>query len=261
MRARALLAFLFSTGVMVALTFVPFDWTTWAPEVCRLRNCYCEPFRWGTFVLQPVTSLSNLGYLLAGWMILAAIPSLPHDDDNPMRAHHAFAYWQGIALNITGWFSFLSHASLTRAGEWLDLMGVYQLAGFLTLYNLRRLFRLPMAMLLAIYLLVLAVLGFQMAVAPQIQQICIAVLLGAAGLLEVAARLRHHPMGKNRIYIAALALFAAGAILWGSYGRAPECPPGAFPWHIGWHLLSAAAAGLLFFYYKSEKFPDLTKTL
>lgn len=241
---------------MVALSLIPYSWMDWTPEACRLRNCYCEPFRTGYFVLQPFTAFSNLGYILAGLFVLSRVNnrtialSLPF---NPMRNDHAWGIGYGVCLLVTGWFSFFSHASLTRVGEWFDLMGVYTLLSFLIAYNFRRLGSSHLIPIL-LFSSVLVVLGFQMVFVPEWQQTIITVLVFGTISAEVLAKKVKHPESQTRLLLLAIALFATGASIWAVNGRVPICHPGEFPWHIAWHLLSAGAALVLFQYFWKEHF-------
>lgn len=244
--------FLLSAGLMIGLVFVPFSWAGFLPEVCGVQNCYCEPIRAGYFVRQPLTALSNLGYVLAGALILASDPAR----ENPLGRGPVYRRWFAAAAVTTGWASYLSHASLTRAGEWLDLMGIYQLLLVLLVYSLQRLagrtFR-------AIYIVALLLLALQMIYAPRWQQAVIAALIGGWMLVEFLLRRVRYTRGQNHYALLALVLFAAGASIWAANGRAPICPPGSFPWHVAWHMLSAAAFGLLYRYYQTEsiKAPEI----
>ncbi|HEX7976133.1 MAG TPA: hypothetical protein VF498_17120 [Anaerolineales bacterium] len=170
-----------------------------------------------------------------------------------MRNQPAYAQAYGAAVLAAGLFSFFSHASLTRLGEWFDLMGVYAIAGFLLAYNLVRLAGLAGRGFAGLYAALLGALGVQMALAPQLQQIAVGLLIGAAVVLEAGVRLRRKPQAQDRWLAAAAACFILGGAFWLLNGRAPDCNPASgLPWHTGWHLLSAAAAGLLFRYYISE---------
>lgn len=249
-RRRAVFVLLLSTMLMVGLTWLPFSWSGWAPEACALRNCYCEPLRYGYFVLQPVTALSNLGYVVVGTLILAARAP---QQANPLARGRRFARWLGVAAVVTGWASYLSHASLTRAGEWLDLMGVYQVLLALLVYSLHRSSGRTVGWLYGVALLAL---GAQMAFAPAWQQVVIGGLLAAWAAVEGYAQWRLRPHASRRYAAFAIVLFAAGAAIWAWYGRAPACAPGEFPWHVAWHLLSAAAIACLFWYYRSEDLPN-----
>jgi len=244
--------FLLNAALMLALVFVRFSWAGFLPEACGLRNCYCESFRSGYLVLQPVNALSNLGYVLVGALILGS---------RGFGSEHAprhFTRWFGAAAVITGLCSYLSHASLTRLGEWLDLMGVYQLLLVLLVYSLHRLTDKNWNRL---FLAGIILGGLRMALWPAAQQAVIALLVAGWAAAEFAAR-RHRllqgertPKAEKRFTILAVLLFAAGAGIWAANGRAPECPPGNFPWHVAWHLLSAAAFGSLYLFFQSEARP------
>lgn len=244
-RVQAAVFFFLSAVLMVGLVFVPFSWAGLQPEVCGVQNCYCEPFRTGFFVKQPVTALSNLGYVLVGALILASAPATA----NLLGRGATYRRWFAAAAVAAGLASYLSHASLTRAGEWLDLMGVYQLLLLLLVYSLQR---LTGRTFLTAYAAALLILALQMIYAPAWQQAVIAALLAAWVVVEFALRRVWRPRGRNRYALLALVLFAAGAGIWAANGQSPVCPPGAFPWHVAWHLLSAAAFGLLYRYYQTE---------
>ncbi|HEX2980055.1 MAG TPA: hypothetical protein VHO48_07310, partial [Anaerolineaceae bacterium] len=92
--------------------------------------------------------------------------------------------------------------------------------------------------------------GAQMAVAPWLQQAGIAIFFGTAGLLEGLVQYRRKPGGAKALLYSALGSYAAGGPIW-AVGGGPNCRS-TIPWHAGWHLLSALAAALLFFYYRSE---------
>lgn len=242
---------LLNAALMVALVFVRFSWAGFLPEACGLRNCYCESFRSGYLVLQPVNALSNLGYVLVGALILGSrgLGSEP--------APRRFTRWFGAAAVITGWCSYLSHASLTRLGEWLDLMGIYQLLLVLLVYSLHRLTGKNWNRL---FLTGIILGALQMAFWPVGQQAVIGLLIAGWAVAEFAARRRllhgeQSPKGEKRFTILAVLLFAAGAGIWAVNGRSPECPPGSFYWHVAWHLLSAAAFGSLYLFFQSEARP------
>src|SRR5512143_521782 len=113
----SLLLFILLSCLLLVLRTVPYSWESWQPEICRLRNCYCEPFHNGLFVLQPVNAYSNLGYLLVGVLILGYLPALSNAQNNKTNLMHvqpAYALTYGTAVLAAGLFSFFSHSSLTR---------------------------------------------------------------------------------------------------------------------------------------------------
>jgi len=242
--------------IFLAISQINFSWSAWESEICRLRNCYCEPFQDGGLFLQPLTALSNLGYILAGLFILQSSnqQTVPSDViQNSSQFKPVFQRVFGAAVLLAGLFSTFSHASLTRIGEWFDLMGVYGALGFTVWYALIRLMSASLKMFAWGYLLTLAILGFLMATNPHLQQVWIGILLVISTICELTFRSLKRPFMDNRYLIGALVCFISGGVIWMGFGRAPDCPPGvSFPWHVLWHLLSAAALGLLFPYYLSE---------
>ncbi len=234
---------------MLGLIFTPFSWTGWSYEYCGRHNCYCEPFREGYFVRQPYTAASNFGYLLVGALILQE--GVQRRKTAPDGRGGIFVFtptWYGTSLLLAGWFSFFSHASLTRAGEWFDLMGVYLLESTLLVLSLNRL-AVRRKWLGGLMVAILAAGGVQMAAAPQWQMGVIGVLLAGIAGAEIVGRVKGAPHGDNRFLLAGTGLYAAGVAVWGLAGRQGGCLGSWFPGHTIWHVLSAAAVGIFFCYF------------
>jgi hypothetical protein len=244
----------------IALNWLPNIWNDWQPDYCRAVNCYCEPFREG-FVLQTTAAYSNLGFALVGLLILSHShersggSSDGFSRPNPIRAHSAYPASFGLTALLIGAGSFFYHASLTRAGEWFDLMGMYLFTSLLMLYNLARLRPLTSATFAAIYLGLNTLFGIQMILARELQQIVFGLLVGGALGLEAVIQWSRRPAIRHRYFVAALGCFAVGAVIWllDSRGALPCWPESLFQWHALWHLLTAASAGLLYLYYRSER--------
>jgi ceramidase len=259
MRRVALAAFALVTLAVLALSWVPLvkPWEAWKPDYCRLVNCFCEPFREG-LVLQPISAYSNLGFVLVGMLILGASRTPAVRDSaaaapNLMLRHRAYPLVFGVVVAAVGFGSFFYHASLTAAGEWFDLMGMYALAGFMMLYNLARLRPLSGAAFAALDLAISGVLGVQMIIAPRLQQLCFDGLVAGVLVFEVAVHLFRRPQVAWRYLVTALASFGAGGVIWLLDRDVLPCAPGSWvTWHSIWHVLTAVAAGLIYLYYLSE---------
>jgi dihydroceramidase len=230
-------------GLLVAgalsLNSLPNVWAGWAPDGCRQARCYCEPIREG-FVAQFAGTYSNLGFGLVGVLIMRVA-----------RRPHERVY--GGAVLAVGAGSFFYHTSLTRVGEWFDLVGMYVLTGLLLLFNLERLRPMPgWAFALALSLIAAAG-GVQMVVARELQQVFFALLAVSALVLEILVQ-RRRPLRRDRRYLAgALACFGLGALMWIGDGSVLPCWPSLpFSWHAAWHLLAASSTGLMYLYYRSE---------
>jgi hypothetical protein len=226
----------------LALGALPSPWDTWPRDGCQITNCYCEPLR-RSFVVQPISAYSNWGYLLVGLLILAAPPGPPGKSTRFLNARLL-----GVLALLVAIGSFFSHVSLTLAGEWFDLVGLYAFTGYLALYNLAR--RRPVSDRVAgfVFLTVILVGGAQMIVARELQQIVFGVLAVAALAAEGLNWLHGRPPARVRYLFAALACLAVGGAAWFM-----PCLPGlGLPMHPLWHTLTAAAMGLLFVYLRSE---------
>lgn len=231
----------------IALNNSPDLWAGWAPDPCRTVDCFCESFQ-DRLVLQPLVSYSNLAYVLVGGLVLAWRPT-HRSWTQPTYA----GVYGGVTIGI-GAGSFFYHASLTRVGEWFDLMGMYALTGLLLLSNLTRLRALPNRVFGILYLTLLMALGVGLILANALQQVYMAALVVGALVLEGLVQRRHHPRGRGRYFWGGLACFGVGALFWARSAPGEWCGHlGPIPPHTLWHGLSAAAAGMLFLYYHSEE--------
>jgi hypothetical protein len=225
-------------GVMAAaslmLMWLPSPWGEWLQDGCEVANCYCERVR-DSFVLQIISTYSNLAFVLVGLLILFAPPPVT-----------SYANVYGSAAIAIGFGSFFYHASLTRVGEWFDLVGVYALSALLLLYNLARLHSLSGRAFSVAFLALVALSGVQMIAARELQQLVFGGLIAGALLLEAAIWTRGRPRARVRYLAAGMGCFAVGAALWFVPCGLP------IPAHAVWHTLAACAAGLMFVYYRSE---------
>lgn len=231
----------------LALNFLPDLWAGWAPDPCRTVDCFCEGFQ-NRLVLQPLVAYSNLAYVGVGGLVLAWRPT--HRRLPPPAYADAYG-WITIGIGVG---SFFYHASLTRIGEWFDLMGMYALTGFLVLYNLTRLRSLSAGTFGTLYLILLGALGIGLVVANAWQQVYMVGLVAAALVMEGLVLAKRRPRVEWRYLVGGLACFGLGALFWAGSAPGEWCGRlGPIPPHTLWHVLSAAAAGWLFLYYRSEE--------
>ncbi len=174
-------------------------------------------------VRQPVNAWTALAYTVVGTVVVSR------------RDRHSLL--GGAALIATGLASFVLHARLDSWSARLDGLAVAALAGTLALWAWKHRVRFRTGTAAAAA--ALAAAGWSTAATAGLSAV-----FGAA----VAARL-FGPQQRSRLPLAlgATALLAPGAILWklgGSNGAwcRPQSP---FQAHAAWHLLSAAALGML----------------
>jgi hypothetical protein len=95
--------------------------------------------------------------------------------------------------------------------------------------------------------------GVQMIVARELQQGVFGGLLAGALVIEVAVQALRRRRSQKRYLFAAVACFVLGAVMW-TLDRALPCRPDSlWQWHGAWHVLTAASAGLMYSYYRSER--------
>ncbi len=219
----------------------PDPWAAWEADGCLAFNCYCEPIR-PQLVRQTLATESNLGFAAVALTIAAGGLGV-------RRRRH----WVAVcALAATALGSAFYHASLTRPGDWADLMGTYGLAVLFGAFSALRLWPRQAPLIGAVAASVMALGGLQMAIAREAQQIVFGVLILTAIGLEVSAPGR----GAPRIWLwVGLVCFVVGAVVWigDASGWLPCWPEAPLTWHGLWHLLAAGAAGLLCRYHLGEK--------
>lgn len=237
---------------IINLAPAPLAWVEWPPDFCRGVNCYCEPIRLDRLVAQPVATFSNLGFVAAGLLVGWATLKRPASP-NSILAEKAYGLIYGAGLVCTGLFSFFYHASLTKVGDFLDLMGVYLFTSFLLLFNINRLRRLKPSIFAITYIAINVTLALGLWLAYSFQQVYFAILIGGLLIAEALVWRREVPRLQLRWLGAALGLFALGAAVWILDGSStlPCWPSLPFSWHAVWHVCAAGAAGLMYVYYRS----------
>lgn len=254
-------------AVLAVLSGLPAPWAGWARDGCERADCYCEPVTDG-FVAQPLAAYSNLGFMAVGLWILTAprrrstcppersewgaepLANREPAAGNLLRAHPVYAGLFAVTALGTGLGSFFYHASLTRLGEWFDLVGLYLFTSGVLVYALARLTRRAApGRWAAVYAGVNVLGAAQMLWARDWQQIVFGALAAGALAAEALVLIWRRPRIQKRYLAAALLSLAAGAALWVT-PCAAQLP---FPPHAGWHVLAAAAQAGLFAYYRSEQ--------
>ncbi len=245
-------------AAVVSLSLVPGTWDGLLADPCRRIDCFCEPFQNG-LVLQPVNTYSNLVLALVGLMVAWTgghgwFPAAFSSNPNRMTSGRACPVIYGATLLAAGLGSLFYHTSLSRAGEWTDLVGIYLFLSFLLFYNLSRLVPASNQILVGAYTVTNLALGVQMIVAPRLQQLCFGGLAAGATLLEALVLRNRKPRAGAGYLALALACFLAGAVLWALGGSVLPClPDSPFPAHAIWHILAAGAGAFLYGYYLSER--------
>lgn len=218
-------------------------------------HCFCEAIRPGT-VAQPANTWSNLGFVLVGCFIIG----LTYRDRKrgaPAHVSPSVAWTYGVALVFIGYGSLFYHASLTFVGQFFDVLGMYLLAVFILLYALgKRSGRQLGPRFVVAYALINVVLAYALWTVPFLRRWLFAALIIGALALEMAPQAALPGMAsvRDRRYLfASIGLLALAFGIWVLDITHAVCvPTSLWQGHAFWHLLDAAAATTLWFYYRSE---------
>jgi hypothetical protein len=232
------------------------------PDSCLAdvpNTCWCEAIHTGELVKQPTNTWSNLGFVVAGLLILWQVGrdrDQPPVLSNPMTTSTAYAVALGAVVLFLGPGSMFFHGSITDWGGWIDTYSLSLFGSFGLLYALARIFHWSDGVFLGVYLGVNALTGvFTWLVdgtGTPIFALLVAGWVHTEGVILFRA-----PGGVQRQWPwlgAALGVFAVAMLIWSlSQTGRPLCDPYSwFQGHGVWHLLSAVAAGFTFLYLRTE---------
>jgi hypothetical protein len=205
-------------------------------------------------VRQPVNTLSNLGFVVAGLVIARDAWRLP-------VVGTAYA----CLVVLLGPASMAMHATESSLGGHLDLLSMYLVASFAVSYAATRVWRRgPGFMALVFTTAVLGCLlveaaGGEVPVVMHAGNLAFGVLLLTALVLERRLLRRGETTLDRRWILAALGSLAVAFAVWNTAkDGSPWCWPGSvYQGHGIWHLLCAVSAYCLFrFYGSSERAAD-----
>jgi Ceramidase len=236
-------------------------------------KCYCESFSDGP-LKQPANTLSNLGSILIGAGLLAYVALAEPRRDNPMTADPWIAFGYGALTIFLGTGSMFLHASMSRVGGWFDNISMDVYITFILVYNVVRLNnwgRLAFWISYVVLNVLLLVLTYPTVIEGS-GKVFFGVFIGLTLLTELQINLPVTiPSGRGPVFmktlvvgierspwwlLAGLGAFGLAFVIWiASQTGGALCtdPDSAFQWHGVWHVLSGAAAGCFFFYFRSEK--------
>jgi hypothetical protein len=236
-----------------------FSWAGWRPATCMPDACFCERVRDGA-IRQPVNTWSNLAFFLSGLAVVAfgGLDRLVGSRSgrlNPMRAHFVYPAVLGVATALIGLGSTIYHSSMTFVGQSMDVISIYLLLGFMLVYNLSRARAEAMSgrVFVALYLLLNAGLALMAVRWPVSRRYIFVALILAILATEFVIRRTRRPRMSQPLFYAALGSLALACFAWILDVTRVICWPDSwFQAHALWHVLTATAAGLVYFYFRSE---------
>lgn len=231
------------------------DWTSWRPATCMPHRCFCEAIRAG-LVRQPTNSTSSLAFVMAGLLVLIT----GNEDRRKGKAGAAIHGLGGYplvyaaALIVVGIGSAFYHASLSFAGQFADVMGMYLIATFVILYSYGRITPFSNQRVVIAYVAANASLALALVLIPGLRRYLFAVVLLVGLGIEYRARARIPKRLDGKILRNGVAVLAAGFAIWIIDITKVTChATGVIQGHAIWHLAGAYASAQLYFYYRSEQ--------
>jgi hypothetical protein len=241
--------------VLARLGHTGVGWSRWRPATCMPASCFCEAVGGGA-VRQVANAWSSMGFVVVGAWVLSFGTGVRTTGGavNPITRSRVYGVVYGIAVLLVGFGSAFYHASLTFAGQFADVLGMYLLATFIFLYNLSRLYRPRAATVVLGYVLLNSILAALLYGVPVLRRYLFAAVLVSALVPEYLIRRERAPDMRSRYLLAALAVMSAGFGIWILDITRVACgPDGWLQGHAVWHLCGAAASLLVFLYYASER--------
>jgi len=220
---------------------------------------FCEAAT-GT-VRQPVNTLSNLGFVVAGLAIAVRAGRPGGLGRSTMAARPGLATAYGCLVVLLGPASMAMHATETEAGGDLDMLSMYLVAAFAVAYAAMRRFGRGPVFLGATFVAVIAVcelVGTYERPIPVVEfsgNVAFGVFLLTAVVLERQGAARSGAGLDLRWLAAAVGSLALAFAVWNTAKEgSPLCwPHSVYQGHGVWHLLCAVSAYCLFRLYVSEE--------
>lgn len=230
-----------------ALASLPADiWTDWRPATCLTHGCFCEAPNDGNPIRQMANTVSSLGYIFSG---IAALTL----SKKTQRFSFGHAAIFGASSMTIGAGSAFYHASLTFAGQFFDVLGMFMLATFMLTYAFERLWDLRFVTTFAIYLVIVLLLSALQIVLPDTRRFVFAAVLLVALFFEARYRRRKTPVIAVDKLRLGLALLAVAYGVWMLDTARIFClETSLVQGHAVWHILGAASVWLTARYYASE---------
>lgn len=256
-------------GVLVGAWWmmrVPVDWNQWRPATCLPGACFCEVVRGGT-VRQVANTWSSFAFVFVAFWVVgvaqldrvrvwsgnASNANAINAKSNAMSQRAVYPFLFALALFVVGAGSAWYHASLTFAGQFADVFGMYLIGTFVLVYNVGRLRRLSDGAAVAWYLALNIVLALALYSIPELRRYAFAVVIVVALAIEYRVRRRGLVSADSRYLIGAVGALAVAFVVWALDLRRVLCSAeSVWQGHAVWHLLGAAACAGVFLFYRAE---------
>lgn len=238
--------------VSVVLLSAAVRWGWLGADVGRGRE-FCEAWRDGC-IKQPVNTISNVGFVLAGLAIAWRSRVLTRRGSGPLRSVTVVTALACVVV-LMGPASAAMHATGTELGGSLDLLSMHLIAGFALAYALSRVDSgsfWPLLVGLVVGAQVLSAVPGDVPVLRHPANVVFAAMLIAALVVEVKAWRRSPGQLDARWGCGGVGVLVVAFVIW-NLAQGPWCDPHSWlQGHGVWHLLCAVSCWMLHRYYASD---------
>lgn len=246
---------LVTSGILTALAIFAFSTLNEAgffnlagSASCLSTNCFCEQPRLGEIgFVQPSNTFSSFFFVVISVLLGHALVR----DSRVWIAQ----LWPLplIALGV-GLCSAVFHATLTFAGQFLDVFAMHALALFVIARSARRSQILSPRVLVVVYALALGCAALLLFYVPETRRYLFACfILGGIGAERWAVKCYGTQISAKYLWFG-IACIAAGYVVWLLDNKLIVCAPhSALQGHGVWHLAGAVSIAFLYRYYRSEQ--------
>lgn len=225
------------------------DWTRYAAATCTATRCFCETPRSG-LIVQPANSVSSLGFVFAGFLMIALGSGTTWATAMPRQA----AMLLGTTAIIVGLGSVMLHATLTLWGQFFDVVGMYLIGSFMLIMALARWQDIPARSATWAYVALSVALVAVLLIAPDLRRPLFTALLLAAAVGELIFARPKRAGVRTRYYLGGIAVMGLALVIWNLDQHLILCAPHSLlQGHAAWHLMGAMSLWLSFTYYRSER--------
>jgi hypothetical protein len=239
-----------TVALLLLLAQSGWSWEASTPATSR-GHCFNELERAGP-IAQPANTWSNLGFVIVGLAHLSGITGVRRGPA-PLLAPLARVYY-GFLVACLGWTSMFFHASISLAGEFVDMYSMVLFTSFVVAVNLGRTTSLGRARIGALYLAANALFFGAMLVHVHAS---LYIFIGLTfGILasDAYARRRLALRFESGWLAGAVACCLASFGIW-ILDRAHllGSPTSWFQGHAVWHIGQSLTTALLFQHYAREQ--------
>ncbi len=270
------LAFVIVLWGAALLMRVPANWGQWRQATCMPGACFCEFVRSGT-VRQLANTWSSFAFVWVGlWVLGMARFDRQHAEQlvamrftgstsavnvratgtlsNAMSEHAVYPAVFALALIVVGLGSAFYHASLTFAGQFADVFGMYLIGTFVLLYNVARLRNMSAVTVVAGYIALNVILAIALYTMPELRRYAFAGVIIVALFVEFRVRQRGSTTTDARYLGAAVLILLIAFVIWTLDLRRLMCnAESVWQGHAVWHVLGAVACGCVYLFYRSDR--------